>query len=234
MRCGLAPAQGHNAGFYQSFATVTTYADSTAPAMLNERDIARLLGVIINKFLCCARRGFPCPLSLCLCTQLYPNGEKDCQRRSIGKTQRTTLQKAAGLIFFYREALQVCFTSCTFGVFALMLKPFCTLDSSRSSPVQWATTTSIRTLVHIFTNSLKPSIQINMQLGLSQEMTPRKRGRGCLLFRTTRTFHMKLFPWNPKSHFLHAYVPLCTGRREGEGHESTSQSKGTFSRTECK
>lgn len=49
MRHGVAPAQGHSVGFYQSFATATAYADSIAPAMLNESDIASLLGVIINE-----------------------------------------------------------------------------------------------------------------------------------------------------------------------------------------
>lgn len=118
-------------------------------------------------------------------------------------------------------------------VFALMLKPFCTLDNSRPSPVQWATTTSVRTLAHIVTNSLKSSITNQYAACTSPGNDTSEEGRGCLLFHTTRTFHMKLFPWSPKSHILHACVPLCTGRREGEGHESTTQSKGTFSRTEC-
>lgn len=75
---------GHNGGFYWSFATVAAGADSAAPAMLNESDVTSLPGVTINEFLCCVRRGSPCPPSLCLCT-LYPNSEKDCQRRSVGK-----------------------------------------------------------------------------------------------------------------------------------------------------
>lgn len=41
--------RAHSIGFYQSFATVAAYADSTAPAMLNESDIASLLGVIISE-----------------------------------------------------------------------------------------------------------------------------------------------------------------------------------------
>lgn len=141
-----------------------------------------------------------------------------------GSRAHFLLQRGSASLFYFVP----------FCVFALTLKPFCTLDGWRSSPVQGATTPSVRTLAHVFTSSLKSSVQINMQLGLAQEMTPRKRGRSCLLFHTTRTFHVKLFPWKPKSHFLHARVPLCAGRREGEGHELTSQSKGTFSRTGCK
>lgn len=145
--------------------------------------------------------------------------------------QEAKLQEAAGLAFF-RKLVWLPFRPVSF------LKPFCTLDGWRSFPVQWATTTSIRTLAHIFTNPTpkkQPSIQIGMQLWLPQEKTPQKAGRGCLLLcNTTRTFHVKLSPRNPKRQFLLACVPLCTRRREGEGPEITTQSNGAFSTTECK
>lgn len=109
-------------------------------------------------------------------------------------------------------------------IFALMLKPFCTLDSSRPSPVQWATTTSVRTLAHIVTSSLKSSIQINMQLGLPQEMTPRKREGAAYYF-----IQLELSTWSyshgAKKVMSYMHVCLCVleGGREKDTNRQLNQ-----------